>query len=58
MSTTKPFATARSSSCPVPLPVGKCVQPMATNKLPGEVPTPQSDIPYIQTTSNGVLIAR
>lgn len=40
MSQTKPTFNAKTTSCAVPLPTGKCVQPMATNKLPRETPTP------------------
>ena len=58
MSQTKPTFNAKTTSCAVPLPTDKCVQPMATNKLPEQIPTPQSDIPYMQYTSNGVLVAR
>lgn len=52
MSQTKPTFNAKTTSCAVPLPTGKCVQPMATNKLPEQIPTPQSDIPYMQYTVN------
>lgn len=37
MSQTKPTFNAKTTSCAVPLPTGKCVQPMATNKEDSEM---------------------
>lgn len=64
MSQTKPTFNAETTSCAVPLPTGGCVTPVPTNKSPKRTPasrkatTPQSDTPYMQYTSNGVLVAR